>query len=213
MLIAAVVLVAVCGSPPFVNAVFDLDFDSGLSQLLLPFTAPNWDIAGQRIDDAKAAQLIFSFGFIVLVAVLAVALAKRGGGGPSFFAGWGVAVVAAGVAGMVQGLAFAIAVEDTEFLPGGTLGQVVGFANHGTLFGFWTGWIFGLIALTGRADNAPPVAYAGYQQSVPVPAAAPPASALWQPAAHPPPPEPGTWQPAPPPASGGWNAPPPPPGS
>ncbi|MFC0503879.1 hypothetical protein [Micromonospora costi] len=145
--LAALVLVAVCGSPAFTGwAGTHTDPNSAGGWYLRLLAWPAWRFdAGDQAGGVLAADLrailllIFAAGLLYLLP--ATQVARVPGGLSQFFSGWAAYVLAGGLAGLLG-----------VFLgPGPSLLAALQTAAAGASYGFLTGWIIGTASLGGRA--------------------------------------------------------------
>ncbi|MGC3863311.1 hypothetical protein ACPSM1_24350 [Micromonospora chersina] len=145
--LAALLLVAVCGSPMYVGWVQDHTDPTGAGGWFLRLLAwPAWRL---HADDPSQGVLATNLRAILLV-VLAAALlyllpgpqvARVESSGSQFFSGWGAYALAAGCTALLA----------TLLGPHGSLFAAFQGASTGVTYGFFAGWIVGLASLGGRA--------------------------------------------------------------
>ncbi|MGK5743225.1 hypothetical protein [Micromonospora sp. URMC 103] len=145
--LAALVLVAVCGSPAFVGwAGRHTDPNAAGGWYLRLLAWPAWrfdagDQAGGVLAADARAVLLLVFAVALLYLLPATQVARVPGGLSQFFSGWAAYVLASGLAGLLA-----------VFLgPGPSMLAALQAATVGAGYGFLTGWIIGTASLGGRA--------------------------------------------------------------
>ncbi|MFI7486820.1 hypothetical protein ACIBXA_00370 [Micromonospora echinaurantiaca] len=143
--LAALVLVAVCGSPAYVGWAQDhTDPNSAGGWFLRLLGWPAWRFSGE--DGGLLAGNLRAVLLVVLAATFlyllpAAQVARVQGSVSQFFSGWAAYVLAGGVASLLA-----------AFLgPDPTLLAALQAAGTGASYGFLAGWIVGTASLGGRA--------------------------------------------------------------
>ncbi|MGW4498638.1 hypothetical protein ACWENR_08470 [Micromonospora sp. NPDC004336] len=144
--LAALLLVAVCGSPAYVDWAAGTDPNSAGGWFLQLLAWPAWRLDG---DGAAGGLVVANLRAVLLVILAAVFLyvlpasqvARVQGSGTQFFSGWAAYVLASGFASLLA-----------AFLgPDASLLVALQAAGAGATYGFLSGWIIGTASLGGRA--------------------------------------------------------------
>ena len=145
--LAALLLVAVCGSPMYVGWVQDhTDPNSAGGWFLRLLAWPAWKL---HSDDPHQGVLATDLRAVLLVILAVVFLyllptsqvARVQGSASQFFSGWAAYVLAAGFAALLAAL----------LGPDGSLYAAFQATGTGVTYGFFAGWVIGLASLGGRA--------------------------------------------------------------
>lgn len=144
--LAALLLVAVCGSSLYVGWVRDADPDGAGGWFLRLLAWPAWRLhaddpsQGVLATDLRAILLlILAAALLYLLPVAQVARVRPSAS--QFFSGWAAYALAGGFAALLSAL----------FGPGGSLLAAFQATGTGVTYGFFAGWIIGLASLGGRA--------------------------------------------------------------
>ena len=144
--LTAFVLCLVLGSETFFREVLlEIDRSPSVDATVRVLSVPRW------FDSFGGAGFRFAFllGFPVAVAVLCLAVVRRGN---AFVAGWVVAVAGGALVGLLRGLI----TEDRLRGPvRGVLDLGYSFAGDGAVFGLLSGWILGLACLLASTMAGP----------------------------------------------------------
>ncbi|MER5336435.1 hypothetical protein [Micromonospora sp. NPDC002717] len=144
--LAALLLVAVCGSPAYVGWATGTDPNSAGGWFLQLLAWPAWRFDG---GDASGGLLVANLRAVLLVILAVVFLyllpatqvARVQGSASQFFSGWAAYVLAGGFASLLA-----------AFLgPDPSLLTAIQSAGTGATYGFLSGWIIGTASLGGRA--------------------------------------------------------------
>ncbi|MFJ8581898.1 hypothetical protein [Micromonospora sp. NPDC093277] len=145
--LAAFLLVAVCGSPMYVDWVQHHTDPAGAGGWLLRLLAwPAWRLHSDDPSQGVLAADLRALLLVILAAALLYLLpagqvARVGNSTSQFFSGWAAYALAGGFTALLAAL----------FGPGGSLLVAFQGASTGATYGFFTGWIIGLASLGGRA--------------------------------------------------------------
>ncbi|SCE73563.1 hypothetical protein GA0074695_0701 [Micromonospora viridifaciens] len=145
--LAALLLVAVCGSPAYVGWVQDHTDPNGAGGWFLRLLAwPAWRLHSDDPSQSVLAADLRAILLVILAGVLlyllpAARVARVPGSASQFFSGWAAYALAGGLTALVAAL----------FGPGGSLLAAFQAASTGVSYGFFAGWIIGLASLGGRA--------------------------------------------------------------
>ncbi|MEV4481204.1 hypothetical protein [Micromonospora coxensis] len=145
--LATLILVAVCGSPWYVDwAEGNTDPNSAGGWFMRLLAWPAWRLESTDPEqsliatDARAVLLlVFAVTFLYLLPASQVARVQ--GSLSQFFSGWAAYVLAGGAATLLAAL----------LTSGGTLLADFETTGAGATYGFFAGWIIGLASLGGRA--------------------------------------------------------------
>ncbi|MER7420294.1 hypothetical protein ABT346_26510 [Micromonospora peucetia] len=144
--LAALLLVAVCGSPAYVGWAAGTDPNSAGGWYLQLLSWPAWHFGG---DGATGGLLVANLRAVLLVILAALFLyllptsqvARVQGSGTQFFSGWAAYVLASGFASLLA-----------AFLgPEPSLLTAIQAGGTGATYGFLAGWVIGVASLGGRA--------------------------------------------------------------
>ncbi|MCM0677589.1 hypothetical protein NCC78_23290 [Micromonospora phytophila] len=145
--LAALILVAVCGSPAYVGwAAGHTDVDSAGGWFLRLLAWPAWRFDGGGETGGLLATNLRAVLLVILAAVFlyllpASQVARVQGSASQFFSGWAAYVLAGGFAALLA-----------AFLgPDPSLLAAMQAAGTGATYGFLSGWIIGTASLGGRA--------------------------------------------------------------
>ncbi|SCL20986.1 hypothetical protein GA0070616_2164 [Micromonospora nigra] len=144
--LAALVLVAVCGSPAYVAWAQDgTDPNSAGGWYLRLLAWPAWQLdagpEGGLLAANLRAVLLVGFAALLLYLLPTPQVARVQGSVDQFCSGWGAYALAAGTASLLA-----------AFLgPDPSLLGALQAAGTGASYGFLVGWIVGLASLGGRA--------------------------------------------------------------
>ncbi|MFE9692064.1 hypothetical protein [Micromonospora sp. NPDC005806] len=144
--LAALLLVAVCGSPMYVGWVRHTDPNGAGGWFLRLLAWPAWRLhaddpaQGVLATDLRAILLVILAGALLYL-LPAAQVARVQGSASQFFSGWAAYTLAAGFTALLAAL----------LGPGGSLLAAFQATGTGVAYGFFAGWIIGLASLGGRA--------------------------------------------------------------
>ncbi|SCL62397.1 hypothetical protein GA0070606_3616 [Micromonospora citrea] len=144
--LAALLLVAVCGSPAYVGWAAGTDPNSAGGWFLQLLSWPAWRFdgdgaAGGLVAGNLRAVLLVILAVVFLYVLPASQVARVQGSASQFFSGWAAYVLASGFASLIA-----------AFLgPDPALLVALQSAGAGATYGFLSGWIIGTASLGGRA--------------------------------------------------------------
>jgi hypothetical protein len=146
----AIFLVAIFGSPPFVDWVQDnADPDNAGGWFLHQLTWPAWDLdADESLRDSLASILRALLVIIFAVALLSLLpgsqLARVRGTVSQLFSGWAAYIFAGAFAGLLT----------TIIRSDPSVVGALQAAGEGAVYGLFVGWIVGLATLGARRSDA-----------------------------------------------------------
>ncbi|MBQ1072425.1 hypothetical protein KBX06_04470 [Micromonospora sp. C31] len=144
--LAALLLVAVCGSPAYVGWAAGTDPNSAGGWYLQLLSWPAWHFSGNGatgglfVANLRAVLLVI-FAAIFLYLLPASQVARVQGSQTQFFSGWAAYVLASGFASL---LAAVLGPEPSVL-------TAIQAGGAGATYGFLAGWIIGTASLGGRA--------------------------------------------------------------